>query len=98
MKVATHDETARRREAWWSGVLALVPVVALVGLGALVLGGTAGPRPPFLDGIPVATVRPRSEPSDTLVLAGSGSNLPVTRALAAGYASTGAPQPVVHVS
>lgn len=98
MPIAAHDEAAHPREAWVSAVLALVPVVAVVALGVLVLGGATGPRPPFLDGGSAVQVGPRSDVGEALELAGSGSNLPVTRALAAAYAGTGAPQPVVHVS
>ena len=87
-----------RSEARLSIVLALVPVLAVFALGALVLGNVGGPRPPFLDGNAVAVARPHSDASEALVLAGSGSNLPVTRELAAGFASIGALQPVVHVS
>jgi len=97
MSVTASDETARS-EAWISAVLALVPMLAVVALGALVMGGVGGPRPPFLDGTAVATARPPDDTSEALVLAGSGSNLPVTRALAAAFATTGAAQPVVHVS
>jgi phosphate transport system substrate-binding protein len=97
MPVTASDESARS-EAWLSAVLALVPVLAVVALGALVMGGVGGPRPPFLDGTAIASARPQGDASEALVLAGSGSNLPVTRELAAAFASTGAAQPVVHVS
>jgi len=75
---------------------------------ALVLGGAfvlvslleRGERPPFLeDG---ATAEPASLPSaeepDVLHLAGSGSNLPLTRALAEAHAGTGRARLVVHES
>jgi phosphate transport system substrate-binding protein len=87
-----------RSEAWLSAVLALVPVLASIALAALVLGGGGGPQPPFFRGAGVTAEPQKSDPSETLVLAGSGSNLPVTRELAAAFATTGAPQPVVHVS
>lgn len=97
MAVTASDQGARS-EAWLSAVLAVVPFVAVVALGVLVLGGGSGPEPPFLDGSSATPPREPGDPSDALVLAGSGSNLPVTRELAAAFAATGAPQPVVHVS
>jgi phosphate transport system substrate-binding protein len=98
MPVTATDHDARS-EAWLSAVLAVVPVLAVIALGVLVLGSTGGKQPPFLAGIAGEVVTaPREDTGDTLVLAGSGSNLPVTRELAAAFAATGAPQPVVHVS
>jgi len=94
----TDSDGGARSEAWLSAVLALVPVLAVIALGALVLGGVGGPRPPFLQGSASASTGVPADARDTLVLAGSGSNLPVTRELSAGFASTGAAQPVVHVS
>lgn len=64
-------------------LVALV-LVALGGAAAfVVLGATRGPRPPFLDaGSTNAAPLPRAASAPgTLTLAGSGSNLPVTRAL-----------------
>ncbi len=64
---------------------ALVVLVgaALGGAAAFVLlGATRGPRPPFLDGpLPAATLATPVAASTALTLAGSGSNLPLTRAL-----------------
>jgi phosphate transport system substrate-binding protein len=95
---ATAIDEGTRSQAWLSAVIALVPVIAVIALGALVLGNLGGPRPPFLDANAGAAALPEGDASEALVLAGSGSNLPVTRELAAGFASTGAAQPVVHVS
>ncbi len=98
MAITAGDHDVARSEAWLSAALAIVPVLAMIALGVLVLGGTSGKEPPFLAGTADHTSVPREEAGATLVLAGSGSNLPVTRELAAAFASTGAPQPVVHVS
>lgn len=82
------------------------PLPAIVGLTVLALlgvtiwilvGTTEGPQPPFF-GEAGASRAHRSVRDDALVLAGSGSNLPVTRALAAAYAAKGNPPPVVHGS
>lgn len=82
------------------------PIPAIVGLAVLgmlalamwiLVGSTAGPQPPFL-GAAGASPGQRKAHEAALVLAGSGSNLPVTRALAAAYAAKGAAPPVVHGS
>jgi phosphate transport system substrate-binding protein len=82
------------------------PLPAIVGLAVLAMlalaiwilvGTTAGPQPPFLRE-PGASPAQRGVRDDALVLAGSGSNLPVTRALAAAYAAKGKAPPVVHGS
>ena len=63
----------------------------MLGSLLLVVGGwlvlrwvESGPKPPYLDPAraPVADPRPAPRPSSLLRLAGSGSNLPLTRALA----------------
>lgn len=73
-------------------------MLAILGLALwLLLGSARGPQPPFLSEAGAAPTR-RPARIDALVLAGSGSNLPVTRALAAAHAATGAAPPVVHAS
>jgi len=74
----------------------------------LVLGGAfvlvslleRGPRPPFLErgAAPGAAALPSASEPDVLHLAGSGSNLPLTRALAEAHAEAGGAQYVVHES
>ncbi len=98
MPVATPgpDRDALRRPAFWLA-LALMPVVAPIALALLLFSDSSGQRPGFLDsGIPVTNVR--REPGLSLVLAGSGSNLPLTRELGAAYAATGGRAPVIHTS
>lgn len=65
--------------------------LSLVGSALMVLTGwllirfvEAGPLPPYLDphAAPPTSVRPPPKPANLLRLAGSGSNLPVTNALA----------------
>lgn len=81
----------------WPAVAGLT-VLATLGLSLwLLLGSARGPEPPFLSEAGPSRHR-RGGTEDALVLAGSGSNLPVTRALAAAHASHGAPPPVVHAS
>ncbi len=87
--------------ALWSAIVA-----ASLGLAALAawaaLGFDRGPRPAFLDppaegGRPTAVV-PKTDPG-LLELAGSGSNLPLTRALAEAYmAGRPGARVVVHES
>lgn len=73
-------------------------VLGMLGLALwMLVGTTKGPQPPFL-GAAGASPGQRSAHADALVIAGSGSNLPVTRALAAAYAAKGAAPPVVHGS
>lgn len=67
--------------------------LALVGLTAaavlILLREARGPRPPFLDAPEITAASPPAPapraPLETLVLAGSGSNLPLTRALAEAF-------------
>ena len=74
----------RRVPLLWT--LVALAIVALTSLSALVLLTSArGPRPSFLDARPAGTTSapPAPRPVDgALVLAGSGTNLPLTRALA----------------
>jgi phosphate transport system substrate-binding protein len=65
--------------------LSLAGSALLVLTGALLIGYVeSGPLPPYLDpnAAPPTTVRPPPKPANLLRLAGSGSNLPVTNALA----------------
>ncbi|MCH9686654.1 MAG: substrate-binding domain-containing protein [Deltaproteobacteria bacterium] len=88
-----------------SNLLWLVVSLSMLGFVAAAVGvvvsGTNQPLPPFLKtgGVDpnhgAAAVRPDSE---GLRLAGSGSNLPVTRALSAAFPREGARHPVVHAS
>jgi len=81
--------------------LAISIAFALAIVGAAVTSVAAvdlGPRPPFLDPA-AAPVRSSPERSRSgLVLAGSGSNLPLTRELAAAYAGRGHAPPLIHTS
>ena len=76
-------------------VVAVVAVALVAGAGVIVTGLDDGPVPPFID----PAFRPQPEPAafddKALHVAGSGSNLPLTRALVRAY--DGAP-PVVHPS
>lgn len=81
----------------WPAIAGLT-VLATLGLSLwLLVGSAGGPQPPFLGEAGAAPAR-RHAHVDGLVLAGSGSNLPVTRALAAAHAAKGAAPPVVHAS
>lgn len=83
----------------WMGLVTVL-LALLLGGASIVVGLDEGPTPPFLE--------PGGGASDgggfgrhndgVLRLAGSGSNLPITRALAAGFARDGKPRPVVHPS
>ncbi len=70
------------------GLVALA-IVALMAAAALsLIRADRGPRPAFLDAPPdasIAEVKVAAERRGALVLAGSGSNLPLTRALAASF-------------
>lgn len=81
----------------WLGV-AVVVAVLLAAAFAIVVAVDKGPQPPFLD--PNFEPEPESAPFDdgALHLAGSGSNLPLTRLLARAYADAGHERPVVHPS
>jgi len=78
-----------------------VAAAALVVAGALVVvGRDLGPQPPFI-GQPreAAPPTPRvHDPNAPLGLAGSGSSIPITRALVAAYNSKGGERPVLHPS
>jgi phosphate transport system substrate-binding protein len=81
------------------GVL-VVLVLVLGGAFVLVSMLERGPRPPFLERATAAdasALASTPEP-DVLHLAGSGSNLPLTRALAEAHAEAGGAQYVVHES
>lgn len=87
-----------RADRWpWVGV-AVVAAILVSAASAIVAGVDEGPRPPFLD--PTFEPEPEDAPfTDTrLHLAGSGSNLPLTRTLARAYAEAGHERPVVHPS
>ncbi|WP_146661155.1 substrate-binding domain-containing protein [Enhygromyxa salina] len=82
------DGSRRARIVGWS--------LALIGSALLLLTGwllvrlvESGPLPPFLDETipPPAKAQAAPKPSNLLRLAGSGSNLPLTRELAAVYVS-----------
>jgi phosphate transport system substrate-binding protein len=80
-------DLARANPMMW-GLLVLV--VLGLGTAALVIvqGIERGPQPPFLVKPPVSrTAAPTRREANLLRLAGSGSNLPVTRALADAFAA-----------
>lgn len=85
-----------RGGASWVLVAAAVVVAMLGSATWLLRTATAGPVPRFLTEVPASDRRSPSD--DALVIAGSGSNLPVTRALATAWALQGSPPPVVHTS
>lgn len=87
-----------RGDRWpWYGV-AVVAAILLTAALAIVTGVEDGRQPPFLD--PTFDPEPEAAPFDDgrLHLAGSGSNLPLTRALARAYAEAGHDRPAVHPS
>lgn len=92
--------TWRSRGAWLGGSAAIVAVAVLGIAAVLELGG--GAEPPFLSGAPPAAEAIAREAGDAtheiLHIAGSGSNVPLTRALAAAYATNGAARPIVYPS
>ena len=86
------------RIASWLPVL-LAGVVAVAAAVAWVWAVSAGPRPPFLDEAPAqAPARRSPAPDGVLDLAGSGSNLPVTRALARAFEARTSIPTRVHAS
>lgn len=94
--MAVRQPNDERGGASWV-LIATAAVVLMLGSATWLLRtATAGPVPRFLTEAPASG---RRSPSDeALVIAGSGSNLPVTRALATAWALHGAPPPVVHTS
>ncbi len=100
VSVSFTDRAERERQStpWWGALVTAALLVAIV----IALWRTSidhGPTPAFL-------TRPPREPDTAerisdgvgLVIAGSGSNLPVTRALAIAYEADGGDAPVVHTS
>lgn len=75
-------------------------MLVLVGVAAWVVVSDSGaPRPPFLAEHARASKRSvPTESSDGLRLAGSGSNLPMARALSATFTAGASHHPVVHAS
>ena len=78
----------------WFGV-AIVAVVLVAGAGIIVTGLDDGPIPPFIDPAYVPQPEPAAFDDAALHVAGSGSNLPLTRDLVRAYQG---PRPVVHPS
>ncbi len=72
----------------------------VIGAGTVVSAAAGGPVPPFLDydGAPVVEVDAHAHPDVVLHVAGSGSNLPLTRALARAFESRGRGRVIVHAS
>lgn len=82
---------------WRALVIALV--VVLLVFAVWLVSSDSGPVPPFLGGpAPMSDHDPPERPHDLLDLAGSGSNLPITRALTAASPESLARHPVVHDS
>lgn len=78
-----------------------ISMLALLGVaGWVVVSGTDQPLPPFLRGAEANDPRPAPTPRHDggLHLAGSGSNLPMTRALSAAFPREPSLHPVVHAS
>jgi phosphate transport system substrate-binding protein len=87
-----------RADRWpWFGV-AVVAAILLVVAAAIVAGVDDGPQPPFLDPTFVPEHEPAPFDDGALHLAGSGSNLPLTRRLARAYGEAGHARPIVHPS
>ena len=91
--------------AWGrSNLLWLAVSLSMLGLLAaatwVVVSDTGQPLPPFLDpnGATATARPPPSTPTAGLRLAGSGSNLPLTRALSGAFPRDLGPHPVVHAS
>jgi phosphate transport system substrate-binding protein len=80
----------------WTAAVGLAVVVALAA-AAWVLKSDDGPVPPFLGGPRPTDATPEPARDKLVHVAGSGSNLPITRALAAGFVEQGSP-PVIHAS
>lgn len=84
----------------WLAVAATAAGLLLAG-AIVVLSGRQGPQPPFItDPAAFATVRAHVErdPSAPLGLVGSGSNVPITRALLQAFPRGEGPLPLVHPS
>ncbi len=82
----------------WVVVFAVLGVCSAIGI-AVVVGSDDGPVPPFLRADytePPAVSEPRR--GDALRLAGSGSNLPLTNALAGRFANRVSQRPLVQTS
>lgn len=81
---------------WWMVLAVVVSLVVLAAASVTML--ERGPVPPYVRGdVPrVASVEPRAP--DVLHLAGSGSNVPLTRALAEAFSSRRGHGVVVHES
>lgn len=78
-----------RRGVPFLWALVAIAIAALTAVGALsLIRADQGPRPAFLDAPPQPAASARrlaADRSSALVLAGSGSNLPLTRALALAF-------------
>ncbi|MBC8071027.1 MAG: substrate-binding domain-containing protein [Deltaproteobacteria bacterium] len=89
-------DRGRPRALWWGAVLTSVGAFS-IGAAVWIGGVDHGPTPSFL----ASAAEPpehRQRSSDAVVIAGSGSNLPITRALATAHAAVGIEAPVVHTS
>jgi phosphate transport system substrate-binding protein len=74
-------------------------VIALLLPAVWLVRHDDGPMPPFLGGPrPEPPAAPEAPVVELLDIAGSGSNLPITRALAAAYPAPLVEQPVIHDS
>ena len=80
--------------------MAAAVAALLVGGAVVVLGSDPGPQPPFIGQTRggSSSSSPASRTQGPLALAGSGSSIPITRALVGAYAASGGPLPVVHPS
>jgi len=79
--------------AVWASTLVLLAAAAWV-----VVSDADQPLPPFLDASAPRPSAPARPPHDGLRLAGSGSNLPITRALSTPFALVESQHAVVHAS
>lgn len=81
--------TSRMRGLAWSAALVSTALVVVVGI-LLIRWVEQSPVPPFLHGDPHTAIEPSGQPkpANLLRLAGSGSNLPLTRELAEAFEAT----------
>lgn len=86
-----------RSTVLWLAVSA--SMLALLGVAAwVVISDADQPLPPFMKATAPRTAAPAPAPRDGLRMAGSGSNLPITRALSSSFSLAESQHAVVHAS
>ncbi len=83
------SSTGRMRGVAWAAAFASAAVLVVLG-GLAIRWVEQSPMPPFLAGEPPPAIEPNTtpKPANLLRLAGSGSNLPLTRELADAFEAT----------